>query len=163
MRGELTVQEELLVRGGRLVMPTIMRPEILDRLHSAHQGITKCRLRARESVWWPGLSGQLEKMVQSCPICSQERKNHWNQNCCIAPPDSETSATRKATSTKSASNLGPHSGFHTGILLLGNPNFPYQNSVDIHCEIVTVKHKDLISKQQGFLYSLLIRKYVDET
>ena len=53
---ELTVQHGLLLRGSRLVIPAPMRSNILEKLHTGHQGIIKCRMRARESIWWPGIS-----------------------------------------------------------------------------------------------------------
>ena len=51
-----------------------MRLEILDKIHTGHQGITKCRERARQSVWWPGLSTQLEELVKTCPECVKAQK-----------------------------------------------------------------------------------------
>ena len=53
---ELTVQNGLLLRGGRIVIPSPLRRKLLDKIHSGHQGITKSRERARQSIWWPGLS-----------------------------------------------------------------------------------------------------------
>ena len=70
---ELSVEEGLLLRGCRIVIPTSMRQDILERLHSGHQGIVKCRARARQSVWWPGLSGQLQALVTKCQVCTKER------------------------------------------------------------------------------------------
>ena len=66
---ELTVEKGLLMRGSRVVIPASLRVEMLDKIHAAHQGITKCRERAKHSVWWPGLSRQLEETVKSCPEC----------------------------------------------------------------------------------------------
>lgn len=37
----------------------------------AHQGLEKCCQRARQSVWWPGLSSQLRTVVQQCDECSK--------------------------------------------------------------------------------------------
>ena len=56
---ELTVVDGMLLTGSRLIIPSSMRPEILQCLHSGHQGITKCRERAKQSVWWPGLGKKL--------------------------------------------------------------------------------------------------------
>ena len=52
-----------------------MRIDVLEKLHDAHQGITKCCERAKVSVWWPGLSHQLEEVVKQCPTCIKERVN----------------------------------------------------------------------------------------
>ncbi|XP_015755105.1 PREDICTED: uncharacterized protein K02A2.6-like [Acropora digitifera] len=35
-------------------------------------GISKCRARARMSVWWPGLSVAIEDMVKACFTCAKE-------------------------------------------------------------------------------------------
>ena len=70
---ELSVQNGLLMKGERIVIPCCMRLEMLDRLHDAHQGIVKCRERAKQSVWWPGLSRQLEEMVKSCLKCLRRK------------------------------------------------------------------------------------------
>ena len=66
---QLSEKDGLLMRGSRIVIPTALRLEMLDRIHTGHQGISKCRERARRSVWWPGLSRQLEELVQNCAVC----------------------------------------------------------------------------------------------
>ena len=38
---ELSVNKNLLLRGNRLVIPSNLRPAILEKLHIGHQGITK--------------------------------------------------------------------------------------------------------------------------
>ena len=60
---EISVQDGLLMRGSRIVIPASLRLEMLDRIHTGHLGITKCWERAKQSVWWPGLSRQLEELV----------------------------------------------------------------------------------------------------
>ena len=57
----------------RLVIPGGMRLQILDCIHTGHLGITKCRSRARTSVWWPGLSKQIEDLVAQCVTCANDR------------------------------------------------------------------------------------------
>jgi hypothetical protein len=49
--GDFTVQGGLLLHGKRLVIASSMRLDILSKIHSGHLGITKCRERARTSVW----------------------------------------------------------------------------------------------------------------
>ncbi|UYV73615.1 K02A2.6-like [Cordylochernes scorpioides] len=49
VKDELGVQNGLLMRSCRLVIPASMKLEILDKLHAGHFGITKTRLRARET------------------------------------------------------------------------------------------------------------------
>ena len=40
---ELAVEDGLLMRGNQAVIPASLRLEMLDRIHTGHQGITKCR------------------------------------------------------------------------------------------------------------------------
>ncbi|UYV65618.1 K02A2.6-like [Cordylochernes scorpioides] len=72
VKDELGVQNGLLMRSCRLVIPASMRLEILDKLHAGHFGITKTRLRARETVWWPGISEEIAETVRKCSVCIQE-------------------------------------------------------------------------------------------
>lgn len=41
-------------------------------LHEGHQGMIRCRERAREAVWWSGLSSQLNELVKNCKPCIKE-------------------------------------------------------------------------------------------
>ncbi|UYV69971.1 K02A2.6-like, partial [Cordylochernes scorpioides] len=72
VKDELGVQNGLLMRSFRLVIPASMKLEILDKLHAGHFGITKTRLRARETVWWPGISEEIAETVRKCSVCIQE-------------------------------------------------------------------------------------------
>lgn len=72
-KDSLTVQSDLLVKDNRLVIPKLLREKVLCQLHAGHQGVSKCRERARMSVWWPGLSTQLQEVVTNCTSCIQER------------------------------------------------------------------------------------------
>ena len=72
-RGELSVVQGVLLKSSRIVIPSSLRLEVLDKLHEGHQGITKCRERAKRSVWWPGLSRQIQDMVENCKICARHR------------------------------------------------------------------------------------------
>lgn len=74
VRSELSVENGLLLRGCRIVVPRSMRGEILEKLHHGHQGLIRCRERAKTSVWWPGLSKQLKDTVTSCQVCRELKR-----------------------------------------------------------------------------------------
>jgi hypothetical protein len=61
------------MRGMRVIIPQKSRQDVLHRLHTGNMGITKCRARARETVWWPGISQQIEEMVKRCEACIMEQ------------------------------------------------------------------------------------------
>ena len=54
-RDELCIFDGLLMKGDRLITPSSLRREMLDKIHSSHLGVEKCINRARETVYWPGV------------------------------------------------------------------------------------------------------------
>lgn len=74
-RAVLSTHNGLLLRGTRLVIPSVMRNRVLEKIHEGHQGIVKCRERAKQSVWWRGLSSQIGELVLKCTACVKERAN----------------------------------------------------------------------------------------
>lgn len=50
VRHELSVHDELVLRGSRIVIPGLMRSEMLEQIHDSHQGLNKCTMRANTSV-----------------------------------------------------------------------------------------------------------------
>ena len=43
VRDELNVVNGILMRGQRMIIPTSLRELMLSKLHSVHQGVTKCK------------------------------------------------------------------------------------------------------------------------
>ena len=71
-REEITVVQGIFMKSNRIVIPSSLRLEVLDRIHEGHQGIVKCGARARESVWWPGLIRVIHDLVTNCKNCAKE-------------------------------------------------------------------------------------------
>ena len=68
-RDELAVLDGVVYRGMRIVVPPSMRPAMLEIIHGTHLGIVKCKQRAREALYWPGMSAQIEDKVKNCTMC----------------------------------------------------------------------------------------------
>ena len=68
-RDELAVLDGVIYRGMRIVVPPSMGPCILELIHGTHAGIVKCKQRAREALYWPGMSAQIEDKVKDCIMC----------------------------------------------------------------------------------------------
>jgi len=47
----LSIADNPLLYGNRIIVPYSMRDEILGKVHAGHQGIQRCRLRLPTSVW----------------------------------------------------------------------------------------------------------------
>ena len=55
----LTVKGDLMLYNQRIVVPESLRKETLLRIHEGHQGIERCRMRGKTSVWWPGMGSHI--------------------------------------------------------------------------------------------------------
>eukprot|EP00731_Ephydatia_muelleri_P009792 Em0005g378a len=64
-RETMTVQDGVVYKGGQVVVPVEVRPDIVVRLHSSHQGIQSTLRRAQDVVYWPGMKKDIEKAVRS--------------------------------------------------------------------------------------------------
>ena len=71
-RDELTVDDGIIMKSDRIVIPLRARSEILAKLHLAHHGVEKTRLRARSCVYWININCDIENMIQRCDICQRE-------------------------------------------------------------------------------------------
>ncbi len=68
-RESLRVEENLVLRDNRLFVPTSLRHEYIAAVHKSHQGINTCLRRARQSFYWPNMSDDITKFIESCDIC----------------------------------------------------------------------------------------------
>lgn len=49
---------------------------MLERIHEAHMGIVKCKERARDALFLPGMAKQIEDVVSKCDICNKHRNSN---------------------------------------------------------------------------------------
>lgn len=68
-RDELVVDDGLVFKGQRCVVPEAIRSEVLQRIHAAHIGREGCIRRAREHVYWPGMTAHIKDYVSRCETC----------------------------------------------------------------------------------------------
>ena len=68
-REDLSMENGLITKGARLIIPSTLRRKVLKQIHEGHLGIEKCMLKARDSVFWPGISNNIRETVEKCGIC----------------------------------------------------------------------------------------------
>ena len=78
-REEISAENGLLFKGHRLIVPEKLSNGVLQNIHEGHFGFEKMQLRAREAVFWPGITSDLLQTAQSCEVCqtfsrSQQRE-----------------------------------------------------------------------------------------
>ena len=71
MRDEMSAQDGLIFKGERVVVPRAARGELLRRIHNSHLGVNGCINRARECLYWPGMTGDIKNHVSTCEACRE--------------------------------------------------------------------------------------------
>ena len=73
-REDLSMENGLITKGARLLIPSTLQRKVMEQIHDGHLGIEKCMLKARESVFWPGISNDICEAVEKCGICQVSSK-----------------------------------------------------------------------------------------
>ncbi|XP_037782061.1 uncharacterized protein K02A2.6-like [Penaeus monodon] len=64
-RDELSIEDGLVIKG--------------SSHNSRHQGITKCQLRAKDSVYWTSINKDIEEIVQQCSTCQETSRSQTKE------------------------------------------------------------------------------------
>ena len=48
---ELSVEDGLVTKSSKLLVPSTLRQKVMEQIHEGHQGFEKCMLKAKESVY----------------------------------------------------------------------------------------------------------------
>ena len=51
-REDLSVEDGLVTKGSRLLIPSTLKQKVMEQIHEGHQGMEKCMLKARESMFF---------------------------------------------------------------------------------------------------------------
>ena len=70
-RESLYIYDQVVMYNDRVVIPPSLRPEILESMHAAHQGETGMTMTAQSTVFWPGISHDIERTRKICRPCTR--------------------------------------------------------------------------------------------
>ena len=70
---EISVQNDLVFKGDRVVIPISLTGSVIKKLHNTHLEMEGCLRRARESLFWPGMNAELSYFVRRCSFCAAYR------------------------------------------------------------------------------------------
>ena len=62
--------EGVIVNGNKILIPRQLRAEVLESLHSAHQGVNGMLANARQRLFWPGLGASIRQTRSQCRTCN---------------------------------------------------------------------------------------------
>ena len=72
---ELSIEDDCVVWGTRVIILPAGSAKILAELHEAHPGSARMKGLARGIVWWPGIDTVIEQRVRQCESCQLTRPN----------------------------------------------------------------------------------------
>ena len=83
IRDTLTVEDGIVYKGERIVVPVKLRPEIKKRLHAAHLGLESMMRRARGLIFWPGMAREISQLVENCLPCQEHKPANQKETLII--------------------------------------------------------------------------------
>lgn len=67
---ELCFNDEILLRGARIVIPKSLVERTLQLAHEGHPGMSVMKRRLRAKVWWPKMDDDVDEFVKKCKGCT---------------------------------------------------------------------------------------------
>lgn len=84
----LYTMDGVILTGHRVVVPASLRHSILDALHAAHQGVSVMGARAADSVFWPNITMDIQRVRDECLQCHRSAKsNPMQPPIASSPPE----------------------------------------------------------------------------
>ena len=74
-QAELSIENDCLLWGTRVVIPKSLQDVLLRSLHDNHPGVTRMKALARSYFWWIGLDKDIESLGRSCESCQAIKSN----------------------------------------------------------------------------------------
>ena len=94
----ISVENLLLFKGDRVIIPKTLQHETLRHLHEGHMGIEKMLLRARSAIYWPGLTSDITNIAKDCQVCQKYAPKQIQEPILVHEP----------TATRTRFKLGSH-------------------------------------------------------
>ena len=80
--------DELIVKDGHVVLiPPLVRPELLKKLHFSHGAAQTMIDDARGKFFWPSIRNDIIKTYSDCPECVMNQRSKIKKTCEVRHPD----------------------------------------------------------------------------
>ena len=89
-RDGITAIDGIMLKSQKIMIPNVLRHEMHGRIHTGHMGVQKCKERARDVLFWPGMCKEIETMVEKCLTCkeyrnAQQKEPLWPHDIPVRP------------------------------------------------------------------------------
>ncbi|XP_052755373.1 uncharacterized protein LOC128201708 [Galleria mellonella] len=71
IKDELYVVDSVVFKDSIILIPSSLRAEMLRLVHEGHLGIDRCKRRARQVMYWPNMSRDIESHGKRCTTCQE--------------------------------------------------------------------------------------------
>lgn len=78
-RDELSKINGIIFKGEKIVIPASLRGLMLTKIHAGHMGMEKCKQRARDIMFWPGMGRDIDRIVEKCTICQERHPSNTKE------------------------------------------------------------------------------------
>lgn len=75
----MTLHNGIIFKNQRVLIPKAMRAELTTRAHSSHQGIEASIQRAKDAVFWPSMTKDIQEAVVKCEIFAEFQAKNVKQ------------------------------------------------------------------------------------
>jgi hypothetical protein len=72
-RDELTLDNDIVMKGLKAVIPQSLQATYVKLLHDGHIGAESTKRRARDIVYWLSMSHDIDNLVSSCSVCNSTK------------------------------------------------------------------------------------------
>ena len=84
-RDSMTLVNDCLLFGERVVIPTSLQKRVIEQLHSGHPGVARMKAVARRYAYWPNIDKDIEEFVKMCFKCATAAKSPAKADLCPWP------------------------------------------------------------------------------
>ena len=85
VRDELSVKDNFIFRGSRLLVPTSVRQTLIALAHESHQGVVRTKQRLRDLYWWPRMDLEVQTCIACCVACQSNYKTAFTHPAPLQP------------------------------------------------------------------------------
>ena len=84
-RDELAVEDGVVMKGPKTVIPKSLQKDYITILHRGHPGSESTKRRAHGIVFWPTITEDIEKETTTCPVCNSTKPHQQKEPLKLHP------------------------------------------------------------------------------
>ena len=74
VRDELVIDNGVILKSQRVVVPESLHCVYIEQVHRGHPGVEATKRRARDVVYWPTMTKDIEYVISLCKPCNSTKR-----------------------------------------------------------------------------------------